>query len=375
MRGSIRKRGNAWTLSVYLGTKDGKKQYKYETFHGKKTDAEKRLNQLVNEVSTQGITDPGKITVEQFIKKWLSDYCETNVAKSTYLVYEGIVNNHIVPEIGKVALSKLSGFELQGYFSRLSKLELSTSTMQSHYKVLKSALNKAVKWRLISVNPCNFIDPPKNKKREYVQLTPEQISKTIEYASKNDSCAFMLMPVILSAHLGMRKGEVLGLTWDCVDFFNNIVTIKRQYIREGTPKLVERTKSGEQRKVLMPEELAKILKEHHKEQSANRLKLGEGYDKREFVCCLKDGSPIEPTKLSQKFTSVTDKLGFKSRFHDLRHYFATDLLENNIELGIVSSILGHSSISITNDVYGHIKTSAQQKAFDVVNNKLKALNK
>src|SRR5581483_5419497 len=165
MTGSLKQRAEgSWSIVLYLG-KDpvtGKKRQKWHTFRGNKKAAQAELNRLVNELNTGMYIEPGKLTVKDYLEKWLTDYAKLRVGPKTYERYAAIVKHHLVPDLGALPLTKLTPLHVQGHYTRLLQSGrkdgreggLSAQTVLHHHRVLSEALKQAVRWQLVPRNVC-----------------------------------------------------------------------------------------------------------------------------------------------------------------------------------------------------------------------------
>ena len=163
------------------------------------------------------------------------------------------------------------------------------------------------------------------------------------------------LPVYLALSLGLRRGEALGLKWDRIDFAAKTIRIEEQWALTSSGYAFSRLKSIHSRRDLpMDDDMISTLLLAKDAQEAIKLELGSHYVDHGLVCCQRDGTPLRPEYMSQAFSRLIDKLNIQPlRFHDLRHTFASRALSKGVPLLTVSRLLGHASISITADIYGH----------------------
>ncbi|MDO4924704.1 MAG: site-specific integrase [Turicibacter sp.] len=175
------------------------------------------------------------------------------------------------------------------------------------------------------------------------------------------------LPFLISLHTGMRRGEVLGLTWDNIDFNSKRITIEKQLQRQGngTLLLVSTKTDSSIRKFKMTSSLYTALQKASEDFRINQERYGEYFYKgNDFVCCNEDGSPINPQSLSLYFRKVSKRLDIPFSFHDLRHTHATMLLEADVNMKVIQERLGHSNISTTFNVYSHLTDKMEDKTID-----------
>lgn len=297
--------------------------------------------------------EPSSITLHEFLKSWIESY-KINIAPNTERGYRVNIK-HICNILGDKPLQKIIPADIEAAYMELSKTLSGTSVLYIH-RTLSRALKFAEKQQLIRRNPCDFVETPKKSKDFEAQFVhPSDVSKYLE-AFKDH---YLYPAVCLAMFCGLRRGEVLGLQWSDIDWRNKIIHVRHNMTDEGltTPK------SGEARTVPLSDAMAKVLKEQRQRQQRFMEKLWDQYHRSEFVITYDDGSLIKPRALSKNFAAVLKKAGLKPvRFHDLRHTAASLMIHEGVELKTISEILGHSSITITADIYGHIIEEKKKEA-------------
>lgn len=293
----------------------------------------------------------------EYLAFWLETYCENRLARNTVIGYRNNVRLHIVPHLGGVPIILLTPFMIDGLYSELRKKGLSETTILYVHSVLRKALNTAVRRRLLSENVVNCVDAPRKNRYQAKYLSPEQLKLLL------DSCRYLeiYVPVLLAAVFGLRRGEVLGLTWDNVDFSSNQISVAMSgtYYRDCEFYLSDVKTESSRRCLLMPLVVSEALRDWHEIQ--------ERPCSYNLVVTHYDGSLFTANSLSNHFRKALREAGLPHvRFHDLRHSYATMMLQNNISPKIVCDILGHSSVDVTLDVYSHVVTEMQRPAANVI---------
>jgi len=345
--GSVyRRKDGLWVGQYKIEAPNGTKKTKY-IYAKTRKEAARRLTEAVAEMNKGIVYDSEGLTLERYLSRWLGSV-ERTIRPRTYERYEQSCRLHIHPALGNTKLDKLRTSQLQDLYRKKLECGLSPRTVQIIHATLHKALAQAVALFLIPRNPAAFATPPRATHREMRPLSEEQVKLLLE-ASKGDKLEALY---VLAITTGMRKGEILGLKWEDVDLVSRIVRVKRT-VHNGTvhpPK----TSRG-YRSISLATDAVVALKE--------RERLGE------WVFCTKTGNPLSAHNVhNRSWKPLLKKAGLPSdtRFHDLRHTCATLLLTRNINPKIVQELLGHSSISITLDIYSHVLPTLQEKAVEAM---------
>lgn len=351
---------------------------KYKGGFKKEKDAKAYLTDQEASINHGTYIEPQKMFLFEYLNNWLEEK-KDGISPTTYSGYEINIRCHINPYIGGIRLQDLKAAHIKGLYKQLKKdreikidkeirkfKKLSGTSIHYVHRVLSKALEDAYKEETISKNPTKLVIPPSKEKYEANFLAVEQIRTMLAKFIDDE----MYIPVYLSAVLGLRRGEVLGLQWGNIDLKNKIIQIRNNYIMDdkGQPVLRAKLKTdSSHRDIIITDRILNILKEHHKKQTEMRLKFGKKYHKSNFICTWVDGQPFNPSHVSRSFSLRMKNYSLpKIRFHDLRHSIASLMLSQNIPMKGVSDRLGHSTIVITNDLYGHIERSVQEQIAETI---------
>jgi integrase len=277
MKGHVRERSPGhWAVVVELGRDEkGKRRQKWHSVPGKKRDAERELSRLLHEMNTGAYVEPSRMSVGDYLKRWLEDYARTNVAPKTYERYEEIVMKHLSPTLGQIQLSKLQPLQIQSYYSealvsgrRNGKGGLSPQTVLHHHRVLREALQQGVRWLLLARNPADAVEPPRPRRREMKALDSETTGKLLRATQETR----LSIPVMVAVTTGLRRGEILGLRWEDVDFENATLAVRQSLEQTRAGLAFKPPKTTKARRVVaLPGLTIEMLKEHKKRQAARRL--------------------------------------------------------------------------------------------------------
>ncbi len=336
-----------------------------------KTQAEvkEKLKKALEEIKKIDFTRTGKYTLTMWMDEWFENVCKIKVRPSSHQTYRGYIDHHISPYIGDIPLEKLSTMDLQKLYrklmtkGRVERIEaekqskgLSAKTVRNINQVISSAMDFAVAQKIISVNPCKAVALPKVEYKEMKTIPAEQLEAFLREAKETG--VYEMYYIELAT--GLRRGELLGLKWQDIDWKNGIIKVRRQVARVDG-EIVEaplKTKNS-YRAVTISQQAIEVLK-------GQKAKTNDAY-----VFPSPNGGPISPDSVNNMLKRVLARAGIpKVRFHDLRHTFATIALQNGVDIKTVSGMLGHFSAGFTLDTYAHVTTSAQKEAAETMGNVL-----
>jgi len=365
LKGHIRKRGSKWCFVLDIGRdpETGKRRQKWFSGFATKKEAERAMVEKIAEINRGDYVEPSKMTVREFLNMWLLDEVKPNRKTTTYDLYRSLSKNHIIPEIGNIPLNKLTTIHIHRFSKSLLDKGVSPTTTKFNIRIIKVALNWAVKMQLIPKNPAaNFQTSVKPAGSEMKVWTDQQVNQFLQAARGSK----YYPAYYLAVSTGMRIGEILGLKWSDVDFDQGVISIRRilQRTSEGL-KLVDQTKTTKSRRLInISPSTVEVLKKHRIKQKEEMIKYN--YRNADLVFTTRSGKPVEPRTFREYFATIVKKAGLpRIRFHDLRHTHATLLLQQGVHPKIVSERLGHTSISMTLDIYSHVIPSMQKEAAEM----------
>ncbi|GLV56346.1 site-specific integrase [Dictyobacter sp. S3.2.2.5] len=373
--GSITKRSDGrWAVSIRIR---GKRIFKYAK---DEKEAKAILKTLKKEIEQGVKPDAPKFTVASYLEYWLQIH-RAGIRDSTYITYTTCIKQ-IILALGSHRLSSLSGDQIQlGYIKIQKDLELSFGTMKLTHTIFRAALNDAVKWGYIAMNPARHVEVSKIPRTHHHALTIEQAKQLLRYTD-GDTYVSNQMTCLLTLAIatGMRRGEMLGLKWGDIDMDSKTVFITRtvSYLTvDGQTKYIETPPKTDysKRRIQIPDFVMAEIQKQKVRQAEQRLKAGPGWEARDLVFSNAFGSYFNPRSVSRYFELALKKAGLEHiRFHDLRHSAASILMAMNVHPKVVQELLGHSSISITMNIYSHTDPSLQRQAMDDLDTKFKPDN-
>jgi integrase len=367
--GSIRRRADRrWEARLNLGYISGKRVRK--SFFGRTRE---EAAQKLAEGSTnrdKGLPVPhGHDTVAIVLNTWL-DHVRQTVAPRTFESYELHIRKHAIPAIGALKLAAIRPEHIRALLDLKLKGGLSPRTVTHTRTILNTAFRQAVNDRLLAWNPIAATKRPTAVRRRYPTLEagPARAFLTAARDSRFE-CAFA---VALS--LGLRLGEVLGLRWADVDLATRTLRVEQTIQRlrakiaaDGKPGYrVGKPKTDRSRRALaIPEALIPVLRRHRVRQAETRLAAGTHWRDGGLVFCNRDGGPMDAKPLRAEFKARLEKAELPAmRLQDLRHSAASLLLAQGVSLRSIMELLGHSTITLTANTYGHISREMRADVAD-----------
>ena len=371
-RGSVLQRspGN-WSVIVNLGRdpETSKWRQHWETIKGNKRQAEQRLTQLLREQDVGGFVKPGNGTLGEYLQDWLETVVKLRNRARTINGYETIVRRHLTPQLGRIQLSKLTPSHLERLYAGLLGQGLSKNTVRHVHICLSKALNDALLKGLVGRNICKVVQCPSPGRYEVQIPELEGLWHILDLARETNYHVLLH----LVAHTGLRRAEVLALSWQDVDFEQGLVSMTRTLQRIGKEGLrIEPTKSSSGRRgIALDPGTVDLLREHRGQQLLYKMQLGERWNEMDLLFPGPFGKPLDPATLTRNFEKSARKAGYPGlRLHDLRHIHAAGLIRSGAHPKVVQERLGHANPAFTMAVYGHVSPGMQSEAANAFANLL-----
>ena len=361
MKGGVRKRGNSYTIAISLGRdpNTGKYKYHYETVTGTREFAKKRRAELINQLDNGTFVKPGKLTITEYLKRWLIDYAKPNLSPEGFERYENIVQAYLIPTFGNIILTQLKPEHIQRYYTSMVNRGLSASTVSYHHAVIHKALRTAMKWQLLKHNPADGVDVPRRRYVEMRTWDDFEVRQFLEAAKR--SPYYTLFHTALFT--GMRRSELLGLQWRDIDIQQIHVSRSLHHLRDGSYVVTQPKSAKSRRAIALSPSSVLTLAEHKERQQGIRAMIGIPLSQDDLVFSTPEGKPLRPDTVSRAWTMLAVKAGVKPiRLHSARHTHATLMLKQGVHPKIVQERLGHATIGMTLDIYSHVMPGLQEAA-------------
>ena len=361
--GTVRQRKDGrWEGRIVIGYDDNGYPKTKNVLAKTKKECVEKLQKLKAEC---GGLKPEKVRSEMPFGDWLTYWYENHsrpkIRPTTQETYESRIRLHIIPEIGSIPLNKLTQNDLQQFYGRLKKngrkrlteqygAGLSDRMVRMCHAVCRSALERAVRDDLLRTNPAIGCKLPPKKAKEMQVLDREELQKFLIQAQADGYYELFLLDLCT----GLRRGELIALQWDDLNFETGVLTVNKQaYTVNGELQIIPPKTKASVRKLVLPPAVLAVLREYRRKVDSRWM----------FPSPVKEDCPITPGVVRRRLQFILEHAGCKHiRFHDLRHTFATLALENGMDVKTLSAMLGHVSAATTLDIYTHITGDMQRVA-------------
>ena len=387
--GTIRKRSitrkgevyTYWEARLTVGYDPGTGRQIQRSFSGKTQKAvREKMQAAAVELNNGTYKEPTKMTVSEWLDIWVNTYLG-GVKDRTVGIYKSDIRLHINPALGSVRLESLTTHTIQNFYNGLSKgmaekKPLSAKTIKNIHGVLHHALKQAVSNGLLRSNPADACTLPRIEKKELKPLDEEDISSFLTAIKGNPYEDIF----IVTLFTGMREGEVLGLTWDCVDFERGLLLVNKQLQLHQENGIAAYTltspKNGKSRLIAAAPSVMAQLKRHRSMQIQQQLKAGSLWDNPNALVFTNEiGEHLTKSTVYRAFKSAVKSIGRPdARFHDLRHSYAVAAIRSGDDIKTVQSNLGHATAAFTLDVYGHVTDKMKQESAARMENFIKSVS-
>jgi integrase len=342
-----------WELRVHVG--GGK--YRSRTYRGSAKNADAALRTLIGEVEAERARPASGLTVSEWMWRWLARGETTWASPATVRTARNVIASSIDPTFGAVALDALTRVDIDGWVAGLQQRGLAAATIKRYHGTLRAALEEAVRLELLAANPASRTRLPKVARREHPQIPADRLADA--YAAADQQTKLLIR---LATATGVRKGQLVGFRWSDFDHERGTVTVARSVARADSGVVVKETKTGSIHTMTIDADTLALVGEwrSHLEDERGRA-LGD--DSYVFSNDANRTVPWYPDTVNVRWRAVAQPAGLGHiRVHDLRHFHATTLISQGVDVVTVASRLGHKNPAVTLRVYSHPITEADQAA-------------
>ncbi len=352
-----------WTGAAYVFNRDGGRQRR-QVYGRTRAEAAGKVTDLLKSNREHRPAAVIRVTVEQFGKDWVSRLAMSGLKPATVSNYGWILQRYVYAEIGSVRVVSLTPQHVRDLLAATAAKGVSPRTVQLTRAVLRSMLADAEREEVVHRNVAALVKGPRVERQEVVPWNVDQAMRFL--ASVRGHRLGPLFSVGVA--LGLRKGELLALRWDDVDLLGATLRVQRtvQRLGSGVGLVVGSPKTARSRRTIpLPEMCVSALMGHRERQEIEQVDAGESWQDLGLVFASTVGTVIEPRNLNRLLDQLSAQAGVpRIRFHDLRHTCASLLLAQGVSPRVVMEMLGHSQMSMTTDLYGHVMPTALRAAAD-----------
>ena len=379
-RGTVKQSANGtWYFVVDIADDSGQRRQTRRRGFATQRAAQNALNGVLQDLARRTYVAPSRQTLTVFLTdEWLPAI-EPTIRPSTFDSYSRNVRNHVAKHpLGEMGLQKVDAAALNRFYAdllagRTSRRPLAPRSVAYIHVILHRAFRDAVRWDRLVRNPCDSADPPKPGRSHRSNLRTWSAEEVAAFLSATSDHRLAAAWWVL-ATTGMRRGELLGLSWEALDLDAGLASIRRTLVttqarRKGEPGMSwsePKTDKG-WRTVALDSATVAVLRAHRARQLEERLRVGAEYADQGLVFCTIFGGPIHPKTLSWYFDQAVKRAKLpRIRLHDLRHSHATLALKAGVHPRVVQERLGHANVGVTLDTYSHVSMPMQAQAAELV---------
>lgn len=355
----------SWSFRIDLGREyDGRRRQVSQAGFPTKSAALAAMKEIQRS-HDEGNDHVRGLLLGSYLEEWLA--AKRSLRASTRQSYRSHLDLYLLPRLGHVKLQELRPHHVDRFFAEVAggtRKPLSSASLHRLHATLRSALATAVKRRLISHNPASHVELPSRERVSEIVWTVEDVHRFLTYAADDRLAALYRVAVVA----GLRRGELVGLRWIDVDLEAGAIRVAQQVVQLGKELHVGRpkTRSGE-RLIAIDPATTTLLAAHREQQLREREAWGAGWHETGHVFTYQDGRVLQPGYVTQKFRRDAEWAGLPSiRFHGLRHTSASLALAAGVPMKVVSDRLGHSTTTITADLYSHVLPAVARDAANAI---------
>ena len=364
-----RRKDGRYEAAAYVVMTDGMRR-RVRAYGPTRREVAEKLDGLITQ-DRAGVPQPRSfLTVGEYLDQWLEAVAKPRVRPLTYLSYEMYVREHIKPGLGRIGLRQLTAGDIRRFLARLrnrpsrspgnTARPLSPRTIAHVHAILRNALEHAVREDVLARNVARQVQMATPPESEPEPLTLDEARRLLTAAAQTRKHAAFA----LCLALGLRRGEVLGLRWVDVDLDRQVLQIRQtlQYHDGALHTAAPKTRRS-RRTIPLPSVVIDLLQAHRARQDVERITADGDWQEHGLLFTTRAGLPLHPNDFSKAFGKLCEQAGVRRiRLHDLRHSCASFLLAQGVPPRVVMEILGHTTIDVTMNIYGHVMLDAQREA-------------
>lgn len=362
--GSLYKRSDGrWTAEANVTLTNGK--VKRVIITGKKgenrEDVRLKLRDLINNEERRIPCAEKDWSMDEYLDYWITEVHSKSIRESTLDTYKRSIKNHLKPTLGGHKLRNLSVGDVRNAIAAMEERGCGNGALEKSLQVLSACLKCAMREELIFRNVAQLVEKPTRARKETIVWSSEQAAYFLEFIKDHP----FYIAFVLFFTYGMRRGEILGLRWQDIDFENGFIHVRQQIYRLNDKKIVARelkTKSS-RRNPPLDEDVQAALIEHAKKRGIEIPPFNPHFElsKQGTVVVGKTGNPVDPRSLARCFDNLVKKAGLpRTKLHAMRHMATTFMKELKVDVKDAQRILGHANITTTLNIYQHSTPETQR---------------
>lgn len=360
--GTVHKRKDGrWSAQVFVTDATGRRSRR--TLYGAtRSEVEEKLESLVEAEARHEPIAPSGLTVTVYLREWLETMVRPRVRPTTFSNYEWYVEKYLVPDLGAKALGALSARQVRVYLDSLRHRGVGDRSIQYAHSTLRAALEDAVREELLPKNVAKLVRVRRPAKREVLPLSVDEVRTLLAHHRDHR----LLPMLVVFALLGLRRSEVLGLKWSDIDLGEGSLRVVRGVQRVNGELVELPTKTERSRRTIpLPSLVVDVLRKHQKQQETDRSALAGAWPSSGYVFTSSIGTAIDPRNCTRLVQNACRDAGLRVvRLHDFRHGCISVLLELGVPPRTAMEIVGHTTLEMTMNVYGHVNLDSKRQAMD-----------
>lgn len=360
-----RRKDGRWVVNFSWTDRDGK-AHRHSVYGRTRKEVVDKAKAVSRRLEEGAPARDATVTLADYVETWIGGTLKASARKpTTKQNYATLARGHVAASpLGRLPLARVTPQRVEAWVADLGQRR-AASTTRTAYTVLRAILGTAVRDGLLQSNPAAVVDRPHVPHEEARYLTPDELHALLAAAAGS---RYLPMFRLLAA-TGLRRGEAVGLRWDDVDLDGRVLHVRRTLTRLGGELVTTEPKSARSRRpVGLFEPVCRTLREVRARQAEERLAAGSKWHPSDYVFTTGLGGPVEPRNVHRAIVAAARRAGLEGDVgcHTLRHTAAATMLTNGVPITVVSRVLGHQSIAVTVDLYGHVAPEVSQTAADVL---------